>query len=169
LDIVFKAPLFLLYVIAAVLVVGLTSVLLKRSPVQRKILGSVALLVACGAFLIIFYRDRHLVLDEQGIHANLYGRHEIPWSSIKRAVDIEHLPGSPYAPVRRTSGTAIGNYRTGWFTLAGGGSAFLVMQEADRALLIEDGTTRYLIGVKDMDGLLREVGKHVSIEAEATP
>jgi drug/metabolite transporter (DMT)-like permease len=59
------SPLILIVALAALLV-GVSSILLKRWARWRKILGAAILVVACGAVLFFFYRERHLVVGQGG-------------------------------------------------------------------------------------------------------
>jgi hypothetical protein len=163
-DIVFKAPTYLLLLFGGVVLVAVVSALLKKWEPWKKIVTVVVAVVVCGVLLFVFYRDKHLVVDDQGIHADVYGNMSIPWSAVQKAVEINGLAASPHAVKIRTNGVSAGNYRVGWFKLADGSTAFVTLEVADRALLIESNGTTYLFGPQQMDAFVSEVGKHVTVQ-----
>ncbi len=93
------------------------------------------------------------------IRGDLWGR-EIPASHLRwaaaRVVDLAHEPS--LAPRRRTAGTAIPGYRSGWFRLADGQKALLYLTVTDRAVLLP--TTEgfaLLLSPADPDGFVAHV------------
>jgi len=70
---------------------------------------------------------------------------------------IEDLQNTEWRPISRSSGTSLGNLRTGWYRLQNGRKAFLILQ-GDRGLFIEAENDRLiLIGVEDFDPFIRQV------------
>lgn len=70
---------------------------------------------------------------------------------------VDDLQDTEWRPISRSSGTSLGNLRTGWFRLQNGRSAFLVLQ-GERALFIEAERGRvFLIGLEDFDSFIRKV------------
>ena len=70
---------------------------------------------------------------------------------------VDDLEDNEWRPISRSSGTSLGNLRTGWFRLHNGRRAFLVLQ-GERALFIEAANDRvFLIGVEDFDTFIRQV------------
>lgn len=69
------------------------------------------------------------------IRGDLYGR-TIPAASLRgaaaRVLDLGSEPG--LAPVRRTMGTAVPGYRSGWFRLANGEKALLYVTSRERVV-----------------------------------
>jgi hypothetical protein len=80
----------------------------------------------------------------------------IDTAEIKRAW-VEDLEHTDWRPVSRSSGTSLGNLRTGWYRLQNGLKAFCILQ-GERALFIEteDGDV-YLIGLEDFDPFIKQV------------
>jgi hypothetical protein len=165
-DFVFKPPVLMLVVFVAVGLVAALAVFLKKMPRGRKIAGMAAAVVVCGA-LVFFYRTTHLVVDDQGIRADTYGRQAIAWTSIQRAFVVPDLGSSPYAPARRTNGSAFGDVRKGWYRLANGAAAFVTTEIPDRALVIETAGMIYVFGPREFDAFLAAVGRHVTVEPAA--
>jgi hypothetical protein len=70
---------------------------------------------------------------------------------------VENLEDTEWRPISRSSGTSLGNLRTGWFRLQNGRKAFLVLQ-GERALFIEADKGRvYLIGVEDFEPFIKKI------------
>jgi hypothetical protein len=163
-DIAFKPSILLPIIFAAVVIVAVLSVLLKKGAMWRKITGIAISVAVCGTLMFFLYRTTHLFVDEQGIRATTYGKVSIPWQSVKKAVLLESLSASPYNPVRRTNGVAMGDFRAGWFSLGDGRTAFVTVQGTDRALVLETEGKLYVFGVGDMDAFLQEVSRHVILQ-----
>jgi hypothetical protein len=162
-DIVFKAPTLLLYVCIGVFVVALLSVLLKKGETWKRILTMGIVVVVCGAILLFFYRDKHLVVDEAGMHGNPYGQVSLEWGAVTKAVLVEDLGSSPYALRMRTNGVAVGSYRMGWFSLANGQKGFVFAEIPARALVLETSGLTYVLAPKQLDEMVAIAETHVTV------
>ena len=70
---------------------------------------------------------------------------------------VENLEDTEWRPISRSSGTTLGNLRTGWFRLQNGRKAFLILQ-GERALFIEAQNDRvFLLGVENFETFIRQV------------
>ena len=79
---------------------------------------------------------------------------------------IEELDNSEWRPVKKKSGSAIGEIRTGWFTLKNGRKAYLVLQ-GNRALCIEADQERiFLVGIEEFDLFLSQIKSEMPKLAE---
>jgi hypothetical protein len=93
------------------------------------------------------------------LRGDLYGR-TIPRGELVgddvRVVDLAREQG--LAPVRRTRGTAIPGYRSGWFRLADGRKALLYVTDETHVVYVPT-TAGYvlLLSAADADGLAREL------------
>lgn len=126
----------------------------------------IVVLIAVGAVALLGYtlngaRHATFELTDQGLafHGDIWGR-PIPLVDLRggaaRIVDLSAEPG--LKPVRRTMGTALPSYRSGWFRLADGEKALLYLTAQDRALYIP--TTRgyaVLLSPQDPDRMLADV------------
>jgi hypothetical protein len=89
------------------------------------------------------------------LRGDLYGR-TIPRAAIRttgvRVVDLEREP--KLAPQRRTFGTALPGYRSGWFRLADGEKALLYVTDRSRVVYVPT-TEGYsiLLSPSDPEGL----------------
>lgn len=104
--------------------------------------GAAALLLTMAClFLWIGFNSRniHFVVQPEGLRLSgeLWGR-TVPARVLKiseaRRVDLRVETG--LQPKWRTAGSAVGNYRTGWFRLRNGGKALLYLTDATNAVLI---------------------------------
>ncbi|MCG2814547.1 MAG: PH domain-containing protein [Candidatus Aminicenantes bacterium] len=123
------------------------------------ILGSI-ICVAVGIFLLSIKTSGKIVLNEDTIslHSPLNKSFVIHPDSVPKAW-VEDLQDSEWKPVRKKSGTAAGDIRSGWFTLKNGKKAYIALQ-GWKALCLEteDGHIA-LFGTADFDLLLSEVRK----------
>ncbi|MGB7212597.1 MAG: PH domain-containing protein [Gemmatimonadales bacterium] len=123
-------------------------------------------ILAASTILLLgrtLYGARHATfeLSEQGLvfHGDIWGR-RIALADLRggaaRIVDISQEPG--LKPARRTMGTALPSYQSGWFRLADGEKALLYLTARDHALYIP--TTKgyaVLLSPKDPAGMLAEI------------
>jgi hypothetical protein len=126
----------------------------------------IVVLIAVGAVALLGYtlhgaRHATFELTDQGLafHGDIWGR-PIPLADLRggaaRIVDLSAAPG--LKPVRRTMGTALPSYQSGWFRLADGEKALLYLTAHDRALYIP--TTRgyaVLLSPADPDRMLADL------------
>jgi len=116
--------------------------------------------VAMGIFLISIKNSGKIVLNEDSIslHSPLTKSFVIDPDTVEK-VWVEDLQNSEWKPVRKRSGTAAGDIRSGWFTLKNGKKAYIALQ-GWKALCLETGDGRTaLIGIADFNVLLSEVRK----------
>ena len=75
---------------------------------------------------------------------------------------VEDLKDTDWRPISRSSGTSLGNLRTGWFRLQNGLNAFCILQ-GERALFfkMKNGDV-YLIGLEDFDPFIKRVKSNSS-------
>ncbi len=163
-DIVFKPPIFLPLVLGGLVVVAALASLLKKGSPARKIAGLVVPVVVAGVVLFFLYRTTHLVADAAGIHTDTYGKQQIAWSQVSSARVVDNLATSPYALGARVGGTAIRDYRAGWFTLANGASAFVVVEQPGKALVVEGNGKTFILAPKGLDDFITAVAQHVPVE-----
>ncbi len=163
-DLAFKPPVVMIVILGAVVLAAVLALFLKRTETWKKVLTVVLTLGACGAAFLFVLGTRHLVVDEAGIHAGMNGRQSISWTSVSRAVLVENLASSPWAPVRKTTGTSFGKLKSGWFRLADGSTAFLMVETPGRALVVQGNGKTLVLAPAALDALASEVAKHVPVE-----
>jgi hypothetical protein len=162
-EIVVKAqPIILYFCIALVVVVGL-AVLLKKGSVPRRVAVMAIVVAACGAILFFLYRDKRIVVDDQGITGSLYGKISVTWQEVRAARVVGNLSATPWAPRFKTNGVDIGPYRMGWFKLANGSTGYVLTDNGDRALVMETAGVTYVLGPRELDALAAAVAAHVHI------
>jgi hypothetical protein len=162
-DIAFKPTLLPALALGALFVVSVLAALLKRMAPWKKIATIVFTAVVCGGLAFFFSRTTHLVIDDEGIRTDTYGRISIPWSAVEKAALVDDLGASSYALKARTNGVALGDYRAGWFTLSDGRTAFVTMETGNRALVIEADGKPYVFGPREADAFLEAVSRHVTV------
>ena len=108
------------------------------------------ILAAKGTGTIVIEED-HLILK-----AALSKTQLIEVDKIKRAW-VEDLEDSEWTPTKKKAGTAIGDLRTGWFTLKNGRKGYLVLQGTKAICIETDAEHVFLFGVKDFDDFLTKI------------
>ena len=103
--------------------------------------------------------------DQMTLKAALTKTQTVRVNEIKKAW-VEELENSEWRPVKKKSGTVIGEIRTGWFTLKNGRKAYLVLQ-GNRALCIEaDQEHMFLVGIEEFDLFLSQIKSEIPKLAE---
>lgn len=119
---------------------------------------------ALGIFLLTMKSSGSITITEDSLtlKAILSKTQVVETEKIQRAW-VDDLQDTEWRPVGRSSGTALGNLRTGWFRLQNGRRAFLILQ-GERALFIEAENGRmFLIGVEDFESFIQKVKSNSSI------
>lgn len=144
------------------------------SPASSKLfwvmLGAAALLFVLGVvFLRVAVSSRQIGFeispDGLRLSGDLWGR-TIPARNLKvdEARRVNLGDERDFQPKWRTMGSAIGNYRAGWFKLRGGGKGLLYLTDPSNAVLIPTtGDYVILLSVAEPDRFLarlREVCKN---------
>jgi hypothetical protein len=163
-DIAFKPPVVILAALGVVVLAAVLAVLLKQMAAWRKVLTVVIAVGVCGVVFFLLGRTTHLVVDDAGIHADTYGRQSLSWSGVSRAILVENLASSPYALVMRTNGSSVGDFKTGWFRLADGSTAFVTAEIPGRALVILGDGKTFVFAPRELDAFTAEVAKHVPVQ-----
>ncbi|MDJ0676315.1 MAG: PH domain-containing protein [Calothrix sp. MO_167.B42] len=129
------------------------------------LLGLFALIMAAVICLMgyVAYSSRHIQFElsntELRIKGGLYGR-SIPVKSliVDRSQKIDINRDSVYHPTRRTNGTGLPGYRSGWFKLRNGEKALLfVTQSRDVVYLPTTDGYSLLMSVQEPDRFLRSL------------
>jgi hypothetical protein len=126
------------------------------------VVGSL-LCIGLGLIIITSKSSGSITVTEDSLKlkALLSKTHIIESDEIKRAW-VEEFENSQWRPVSRSSGTALGNLRTGWFRLQNGLRAFCIV-EGEQGLYIETHNGRfYLIGLEDFSAFVRQVKSNSS-------
>lgn len=119
--------------------------------------------IALGIFFLNIKSSGSIKVTEDSLtlKAILSKTQVIEIDKIQRAW-VDDLQDTEWRPISRSSGTALGNLRTGWFRLQNGRKAFLVLQ-GEKALFIQADKGRvFLIGVEDFDPFIRQVKSNSS-------
>jgi len=124
----------------------------SRSPLNY-LVGSV-ICIALGIFIFTLRSPGSITLTEEEmvLKAALCKTQVVKFSDIQN-IWVEDLTDSPWRPIHKESGTAVGDIRTGWFRLRNGRKAYLVLQ-GERGVCFEAGGDHlFVIGTENFDAL----------------
>jgi hypothetical protein len=119
--------------------------------------------IGLGFFILTSKSSGSITVTEDSLtlKALLSKTQVIKSEEIKRAW-VEDFEDSQWRPVSRSSGTALGNLRTGWFRLQNGLRAFCIVQ-GEQGLFIETHSGHfYLIGLEDFGHFVKQVKSNSS-------
>jgi hypothetical protein len=165
-DFVIRPPSFMLLMLAGVVGIALFSLLRRQVTVVRRVVSIAVVIVVCGVILLVTYRPRHLVVDGQGVRIGTAANQSVDWTAITSARLVTDLDSSPWALVARTGGTSMGDYRSGWFKLRNGASAYVLMEAGGAAVIVEGDGKTFVYAPKDLAVFADEVAKHVALQRE---
>ena len=152
-EIIFRPPIAILLVAIGIIVIGFSTLLSKREK-GRKILGLVLTVVIGVSLAVFLYRPTTVTVDEAGVSTRGPTSIQLVWDEVRNAYLEANLPSSPYRPTVRTRGIALGDYRTGRFLLSNGDSGMVLMERADRAVVLVTDLRTYVLAPMDMDVLV---------------
>ncbi|HSV92480.1 MAG TPA: PH domain-containing protein, partial [Desulfobacterales bacterium] len=146
--------------------IALFSLLRRQGTVVRRVVSIAIVVVVCGAILLFTYRPRHLLVDGQGLRIGTAANQSIEWSAVTAARLVTDLDSSPWALAARIGGTSIGEYRSGWFKLRSGATAYVLMEAGSAAVVVEGDGKTFVYAPKDFAAFVDEVAKHVALQRE---
>ena len=119
--------------------------------------------IITGIFIISIARGGTLKIEDQSVRMKLpfYSEKIFTADQIADLQIISLDEDSPFKPVRKKSGSATKNMKSGWFTLKNGAKAFLLL-EGRKAIYVKtiEGDI-YLVGIKDFDQLAEVFQRNV--------
>ena len=154
---------FIYIILGIILLVIILSMLLKKGDKNKKILGFIIIIVVFVFVIITFGRPKDIVINEQGITSNVYGKIAFNWSDVKSAEYIENYQDSPYKPVMKLSGTAFPGFRAGKFRLSSGENVKLVTQESTDAVIFNMKDETFLFAVDRLDELIDIADNYIEV------
>jgi hypothetical protein len=166
-DIAMRPSPLLLIIPLVVLGVVAASVALKRGDWRRKGMALGVAVIAVGAIIGVFYRTKHLQVNDTGISSNAYGRIEIAWEQVESALYVPDLASSPYRPVLKISGVGMGAFRAGSFRLQNGERARVFTQQSDEALVLRAAGALYLFAPQEIQSFVQAVSAHVAVQGKS--
>lgn len=164
-EIVIEAPKFLLWVVLGIDVVAVSSILLKKGQLAKR-LAALAIVAVVSVFLLVFlYRPGRLSVTPDSLVDATYGRViSTPWSEVKRAAVVRDFAKTGYRPAFKTNGNGLPNLKTGWYRLADGRTARVLIQSSVDALVLETERTLFLLAPDRLPDLVAAVRGHVSVD-----
>lgn len=145
-------------ILGVVAIAGIAGIAFDRSKAKR-ILTAIIIIPA------LFFLARSLLPAAAGAKVTLgetltvisgHSKIEIAKSDVISATVIDYKTDPNLHPTIRTMGTAIGDYRTGWFVLANGKKAFM-MTATTQVVAFELPDKYVLVAPKDFDQFVKAV------------
>jgi hypothetical protein len=126
----------------------------RKGPVNY-IFGSI-ICVIIGIFLLQIAKGGALKIQNQTVTLKIpmYSQKIFTADQIAEARISNLDAGSPYLPVRKKSGSAFKNFKSGWFTLKNGEKAFLLLEGKKGLYIKTTSGDNYVIGIQNFDRLL---------------
>ncbi|MFZ5517484.1 MAG: PH domain-containing protein [Candidatus Zhuqueibacterota bacterium] len=119
------------------------------------------MMILGGLFIMSLARAGAMSIKAQQVvlKVPMYKEKRIPASQVKEARIVELKKGSDYYPVAKKSGSAVRNFRSGWFKLRNKEKAFLLVEGKQAIYLKTQAGDVFMIGINDFDRLV-EVYRH---------
>ena len=159
-EILLPAIKLMTYIGIGLIAIGILSIrgIFRGSRSKFNYIVGALICFALGIYFLTMKSSGSIKITEDSVtmKAILSKTQVIETEKIQRAW-VEDLQNSEWRPISRSSGTVLGNLRTGWFRLQNGRRAFLILQ-GERALFIEGENDRlFTIGVEDFDSFIAQV------------
>lgn len=128
----------------------------RKSPLNY-IFGSIICIVT-GILIIFVSKGGVLKITDQTVTMKIpmFSQKSFSFDEVTDSKIIDLNTDSPYLPIKKKSGGATKNFKSGWFLLKNGEKAFLLL-EGRKAIYIKtrNGNT-YLIGINNFDQLVEK-------------
>jgi hypothetical protein len=165
-EFVLSPPRVVLYVLVAVMLVAVASILLKKGPAAKKVIGLVVTVLALGVVAFFVYRPVTITVDEAGVVVTGTAAVGLDWAQVNSAVFEPDLANSGFRPTVRTRGVAVGAYRTGRFLLSNGQPARLFMEQQKAAVVLQTDELTYLLAPSNPEELAEAINTYRTYETE---
>ncbi len=152
-EFVIRPPVVILIVAAAVALTGLIAVAAKKKRGTSSWIGLGVAIAAALALIVFLYRPVTIRVDRDMLSISGPGGAVLPWERVTSAVYADDLRNSSWRPTVRTSGIAIGDYRTGRFLLSNGRSARVYTEQTDAAVVVQTVDAVFVIAPSEVGGL----------------
>jgi hypothetical protein len=164
-EIVIEAPRFILWIVLGIDVVAVSSVLLKKGQLAKRIAALGVVAVVSVLMLVFLYRPGRLSVTQEALVDGTYMRTvSSPWSEVRRAFVVRGFAQGQYRPTIKVNGNGLPKLKTGCYRLAGGQTARVVIQSSADALVLETDRTLYVLAPDRLAELVAAVRQHVAVE-----
>ena len=144
-------------VVLAVVLVSLLLSFIKKKGAQRYYLLFIVVTMVLGLGYLFFYAPSKVVVslteDDLQVAIPPFVKESWVYEDISKAyiADWTTAENEGLRPAQRTMGTAVGEYRTGWFQLANGQKA-LLMVNGSRFICLETPSELLILAPDDFEG-----------------
>jgi hypothetical protein len=163
-QIAIETPIILLWIILGADLVAIASILLKKGKLLVRLIAVAAVAVLSAVLLLLVYRPHSLSLTAAGIVDGTYGRRiTTPWSEVREARLVRDFAAGEYRPTLKVNGNGLARLKTGWFKLANGRTARVLIQSSADALLLETEHALYLLAPDRLAELVAAVREQTNV------
>lgn len=164
-EILFPVIKLMTYIGIGLIAVGILAIrgIFRGSRSKFNYLVGAVICFALGIFFLTMKSSGSIKVTEDSLilKAMLSETQVIESDKIQKAW-VDDLNDTEWRPISRSSGTSLGNLRTGWYRLKNGRRAFVLLQ-GERALFIEADEGRvFLIGTEDFDPFIQKIKSYSS-------
>ena len=144
-EFVIRPPVVILIAATVIALAGAIAVVARKDRGTSTWVGLGVAVVAAFAIIAFLYRPVTIRVDQDAVSILGPGGAVLPWEEVTSAVYAADLRNSPWRPTVRTSGIALGDYRSGRFLLSNGRSARVFTEQTISAVIIQTADAVFLI------------------------
>ena len=144
-------------------ILAVVIILMIRRPGQtnQKLLSIVIMLVVFAVVYFMMGRPSEMLVDEDGIHSDAYGKINFSWSDVSEAEIIEDYTKTNWKPSIKINGVGMMNFKAGRYRLSNGSVARILTQQTDKAVVFITDEATYLIAVDEIDALIEKASEFI--------
>ena len=157
-EILIAPPRFILWLVLGIDAVAVASVLLKKGKLVRRLISLGVVAAVSVVLLVSLYRPARLsVTDEAMVDSTYFRTLTVPWSDLTDAVIVRDFGASEYRPTLKVGGSSMPGLQTGWFKLANGATARVVIQSSADALILRSADTLWVLAPDRLSDLVAAI------------
>ena len=165
-EILFAPSVLLLLIICGIAAFSITSIILKKSSVQKKFVSIAVLLIILISILYFFFRPTSLTVSDTGINSTTYSKISIKWEDIIKAEYIKNYKDTEYKTGLKINGSSIANFKSGTYALKNGEKAKVIIQSSTDAIIIKTKSGLYVFALDAIDEFTKEIKKYIPVTSD---
>jgi hypothetical protein len=128
----------------------------KKGPLNY-IFGSIVCIIV-GIFILHVAKGGTLKIEDQTVKMKIpmFSQKSFSFDELVQTEVVDFNMDSQYLPVKKKSGTAIRDFKSGWFELKKGEKAFFLLEGRKAIYLKTKDGNAYVIGIKNFNQLIEK-------------